>query len=74
MIIGTLFYRTRILWVYHRIWRRISTLNSMLADSIPGVKVVKAFAQEHRELERFYERNSDMRESQMSSIKMRALF
>ena len=74
MIIGTLFYRTRIHWVYHRIWRRISTLNSMLADSIPGVKVVKAFAQEHRELERFNERNTDLRESQMSSIKMRALF
>ena len=74
MIIGTLFYRTRIHWVYHRIWRRISTLNSMLADSIPGVKVVKAFAQEHRELERFDERNTDLRESQMASIKMRALF
>ena len=74
MIIGTLFYRTRIHWVYHRIWRRISTLNSMLADSIPGVKVVKAFAQEHRELARFDERNTDLRESQMASIKMRALF
>ncbi len=74
MIIGTLFYRTRIHWVYHRIWRRISTLNSMLADSIPGVKVVKAFAQEHRELKRFDERNTDLRESQMASIKMRALF
>ncbi len=74
MIVGTLFYRTRIHWVYHRIWRRISTLNSMLADSIPGVKVVKAFAQEHREFERFDARNTDLRESQMASIKMRALF
>lgn len=74
MIIGTIFYRTRIHWVYHRIWRRISTLNSMLADSIPGVKVVKAFAQEDRELERFNERNTDLRESQMASIKMRAIF
>lgn len=74
MIIGTLFYRTRIHWVYHRIWRRISTLNAMLADSIPGVKVVKAFAQENRELERFDARNTDLRESQMASIRMRAVF
>ena len=45
----------------------------MLADSIPGVKVVKAFAQEHRS-RAFDERNTDLRESQMASIKMRALF
>ncbi len=74
MIVGTLFYRKRIHWVYHRIWRRISTLNSMLADTIPGVKVVKAFAQEDRELARFDERNTDLRESQMASFKMRAIF
>ena len=46
MIIGTIIYRNRIHWVFHRIWRRIAELNAMLADSIPGVKVVKAFAQE----------------------------
>ena len=62
MIIGTIIYRTRIHWIFHRIWRRISTLNAMLADSIPGVKVVKAFAQENRELDRFNERNTDLRE------------
>jgi ATP-binding cassette, subfamily B, bacterial len=28
-------------------------LNSVLADTIPGIRVVKAFAQEHREIERF---------------------
>ncbi|ADV63942.1 ABC transporter related protein [Isosphaera pallida ATCC 43644] len=33
-----------------RVW---GELNSVLADAIPGVKVVKAFAQEQRETERF---------------------
>jgi ATP-binding cassette subfamily B protein len=74
MIIGTQVYRTRIHWVFHRIWRRISGLNAMLADTIPGVKVVKAFAQENRELERFDRRNVDLRESHMTSVRMRAYF
>jgi len=74
MIAGTLFYRERIHWVFHRIWRRISTLNAMLADTIPGVKVVKAFAQEDREMVRFDKRNTDLRESHMYAIKMRAYF
>ena len=74
MIGGTLFYRERIHWVFHRIWRRISALNAMLADTIPGVKVVKAFAQEDREMVRFDKRNTDLRESHMYAIRMRAYF
>ncbi len=74
MVIGTLVYTRRIHWVFHGIWRRISVLNAMLADTIPGVKVVKAFAQEGRENRRFDTRNSDLRRSQMQAIKMRAYF
>ena len=74
MILFTVVYRKRIHWVFHRIWRRISTLNNMLADTIPGVKVVKAFAQENREFRRFNEKNTDLRESQMASIHMKAIF
>lgn len=33
--------------------RAVGALNSVLADTIPGVRVVKAFAQEQREIERF---------------------
>jgi ATP-binding cassette subfamily B protein len=32
-------------------------MTSVLADTIPGIRVVKAFAQEHREVERFRETN-----------------
>jgi ATP-binding cassette subfamily B protein len=37
-----------------RVW---SEVTSVLADTIPGVRVVKAFAQEHRESARFREAN-----------------
>lgn len=74
MIAGTIVYRTRIHWIFHRIWRRISTLNAMLADTIPGVKVVKAFAQEERELGRFNNYNTDLRDSRMTAFKMRSYY
>jgi ATP-binding cassette subfamily B protein len=74
MVIGTLFYRQRIHWVFHGIWRRIASLNAHLADTIPGAKVVKAFAQERREIGRFDRRNSELRRSRMEAVKMRSYF
>lgn len=74
MAVGTVVYTRRIHWVFHRIWRRISSLNSLLADTIPGVKVVKAFAQEHREIARFDERNTDLRQTRMEAIRMRSYY
>ena len=74
IVIGTIFYTRRIHWVFHSIWRRMASLNSQLADTIPGVKVVKAFAQEDRERRRFEQRNDQLVESRMVSVKMRAYF
>jgi ATP-binding cassette subfamily B protein len=74
MVAGTLLYRSRVHWVFHRIWRRISELNSQLADTIPGVKVVKSFAQENRENRRFDNKNMQLRQSLMAQVKMKATF
>ena len=74
IIVGTIFYTKRIHWVFHTIWRRIASLNAQLADTIPGVKVVKAFAQEDRERQRFDRRNNELIESRMVSVKMRSYF
>ena len=71
MVIGTILYRKRIHWVFHGIWRRISALNGLLADTIPGVKVVKAFAQEDREIARFDKRNTDLRQHRMESVRLK---
>jgi ATP-binding cassette subfamily B protein len=40
--------------------RAWSTMTSVLADTIPGIRVVKAFAQERREIERFEHANKDV--------------
>ena len=43
------------LWrMYSKRWRRSSSLNAMLSDSLTGIRVVKAFAKEAEETNRFY--------------------
>jgi ATP-binding cassette subfamily B protein len=43
-----------------RAWRKWSRVTDVLSDTIPGMRVVKAFNQEEREKGRFNERNVDV--------------
>ncbi|MCG8468904.1 MAG: ABC transporter ATP-binding protein/permease, partial [Gemmatimonadetes bacterium] len=43
--------------VFVRAWRKWSHVTDVLSDTIPGMRVVKAFGQEEREKGRFRERN-----------------
>ncbi|KAA0224319.1 ABC transporter ATP-binding protein [candidate division KSB1 bacterium] len=55
-----LFYRhsQKIQILFLRIWRKWSAMTGVLSDVIPGIRVVKAFAQEKHEINRFEEKNS----------------
>jgi ATP-binding cassette subfamily B protein len=44
--------------LFLRAWRKWSRVTDVLSDTIPGIRVVKAFHQEEREVERFAERNN----------------
>jgi ATP-binding cassette subfamily B protein len=46
--------------LFIRTWRKWSRVTDILSDTIPGIRVVKAFNQETREIERFDERNTDV--------------
>ena len=46
--------------LYTRAWRKWSNLNDVITDTIPGIRVVKAFHQEKYERERFGDRNREM--------------
>src|SRR5216117_33391 len=46
--------------LFIRAWRKWSRVTDVLSDTIPGIRVVKAFNQEQREIERFGERNQDV--------------
>jgi len=45
-----------------RAWRKWSRVTDVLSDTIPGMRVVKAFNQEEREKERFNDSNDDVTE------------
>ncbi|MGH7567862.1 MAG: ABC transporter ATP-binding protein [Gemmatimonadales bacterium] len=46
--------------LFIRAWRKWSRVSDVLSDTIPGIRVVKAFNQESREIARFAERNQDV--------------
>ncbi|MEW5915027.1 MAG: ABC transporter ATP-binding protein [Gemmatimonadota bacterium] len=46
--------------LFIRAWRKWSRVTDVLSDTIPGIRVVKAFNQESREIGRFGERNDDV--------------
>ena len=54
------------LWrCYSRTWRHSSALNAMMNDSLTGIRVVKAFAKEDAETNRFYTYSSKLYESNL---------
>jgi ATP-binding cassette subfamily B protein len=57
MVAGTCWFGVVVHRVYGKVWRRYSGLSAVLADSIPGIRVVKSFAQESRESKRFKNRS-----------------
>jgi len=46
--------------LFIRAWRKWSRVTDVLSDTIPGIRVVKAFNQEGREIVRFDARNDDV--------------
>jgi ATP-binding cassette, subfamily B, bacterial len=58
-VVSRLFWR-RIANVWGRWWHARSRLSAVLNDTLSGVRVVKAFAQEQREIERFNPRSREL--------------
>ncbi len=58
--VATAVFWRRIRQVYHRLWHRWSRLSARVGEAISGVRVVKAFAQERREVSRFRESAWDL--------------
>jgi ATP-binding cassette subfamily B protein len=50
----------RLQGLFLRAWRKWSNVTDVLSDTIPGMRVVKAFNQEAREKQRFDARNTDV--------------
>ena len=74
IVLSTTLVRTRVRRYYRSARRRMGGIHAVLADAIPGVRVVKAFAQEEREIERFDLRNEGYTQTSISAARLRAAF
>ena len=74
LVWATLRFGRRLHAMYRPLWRRWAGLSTLLADTIPGVRVVKAFAQEQREVGKFKGRSLDLLRGELRVAWMRSLF
>lgn len=75
IIVGlTILFANKIHKIYHRIWRRVGTMKAILGDTIPGIKVVKAFTKENEEINKFDAQLNEVFTEQMEATKARSLF
>jgi ATP-binding cassette subfamily B protein len=71
---GSLFFWRRIYPKYYRYWDSSSKQAGTLSGMLSGIRVVKAFAQEQRELDRFHRSSDYLRRSRMTVEKGTASF
>jgi ATP-binding cassette subfamily B protein len=71
---GTWLFGHKVHLLYHRLWRRWASLSAILADTIPGIRVVKSFAQEKRESQRFGNQSADLFQQEMRAAKLQSAF
>lgn len=72
--LATSAFAKKIRVVWQRIWRRQSDLNATLADTIPGIRVVKAFGREKEEIEKFYTKQESLFSSHLTAARMSSTF
>ncbi len=70
----TVLFHKRMHKHFRRIFHRWSQMTAIVADALPGVRVIKAFSQEKREVSRFGGKNQQVCDSEMDMITVWTLF
>lgn len=63
------YYNIRVRPVYRSVRDRLGDINARLQDSLSGIRVIQAFGQEERELERFTARSEDYYRARVQGIR-----
>ncbi len=66
VVVGTRRYWTGLIKLWRRVWHQNSSLGAGLADALGGVRVVRAFGAEEREVGRFSSRSATLRDATMN--------
>lgn len=74
VVVGARIFGKKIAPFYRRIWRRWSAVSSILTDTIPGIRVIKAFTNEKRSVETFERYNGEWLKTDINASKITTLF
>ncbi len=74
IFLATWVFGHRMRRIYRRLWRRAAGLSAILADTIPGIRVVKSFAQGRREVKRFKTYSESVFKQEMQAARLSAGF
>lgn len=74
VVVGARIFGKKIHPFYRRIWRRWSAVSSILTDTIPGIRVIKAFTNEKKSFETFEAYNNEWLKTDISASKITTLF
>ncbi|HDZ21483.1 hypothetical protein LCGC14_0124650 [marine sediment metagenome] len=69
MIFLTAFFHKRLHRSFRQQWHRWSQMTAVVADALPGMRVIKAFSQEQREVDRFEERSTALFDEERNYIR-----
>jgi len=74
VVMGARTFGRKIRPFYRKIWRRWSAVSSILTDTIPGIRVIKAFANEKRSVDNFKAYNSEWLRVDIKASRITTLF
>ncbi len=74
VVAGTKYFGKRIQPLYRRIWRRLSAINSLISDTMPGVKVIKSFTNEKRASDKFHSYTEEFMREDFKAAKLVSIF
>jgi ABC-type multidrug transport system fused ATPase/permease subunit len=74
LAVGSIIFRHFATTAYRRVREKIANVSAYLQESLSGVRVIRAFAQEPRHVERFAQLNEEHRAANMSTVYLNAAY
>ena len=74
IVIATIYVGRRVEDIHTILAEKLAGMTSLLVDVISGIRVVKAFAQEKREIKRFERKNWDLFIKELKTVRIQSVF
>jgi len=74
VVIGSKIFADKMRPIYIRIWKRNSRITSILADTLPGIRVIKSFTSEQRAINAFEESTKELLNENIRAAKITSVY